>query len=1014
MFKQLFATIMMLLIAGNLFASTGKLSGVVTDQETGEPLVGVNIILEGTLLGAATDQDGFYFLLNIPAGNYNVEFNYIGYKEVRVEDLRIVPDITKRLDMKMVPAPLELGETVVVVAEKPFFEVTATNTVRVLDSDEIDRSPLKGVNSIIAVNAGVVVADGSGGQTDNAAINVRGGRTNETLVVVDGIPFNDVMGFGITTGSSGLRGTIPDAAIEQVSSQLGGFSAKYGSAQSAVVNITTKSGSANFFGGMELVSSGIGTDYSRYNSYIDRLNIANASQNKPTMTAEQRAKFEEILGKDSFTRSYRGLDDYGYNQITGYLGGPILPGNNRYKFFGSVEYINTLDDDPRSSGLKIPTAGIDQEFLPDNESRVLKFTGKVDANLTDKIKITGSANGSYRDGREYVHSYAKSNSFHNPDVHEDVIGGSMRLSHIINETTFWDVTLRGKYTAWERMDGFWEHDLFAYGDKQRNEEVGVYIPSDGDRVLKRGEPDVDTGIFHTFGRVYDEFVKYRIQGIGSDFNFTKQYKQHLIEFGGVVDRNEVRYYSIGPVDLALGKNTRSVEERFFQSLRANYGYDIFGNEISGTNYRTIISSTTGDTVDIVEEAAPPKPINAGLYLQDRIEFKDFILNLGLRWDYFEPDFRRFKDPLNPLSFNNPARVDEADFEPMPTESYLSPRLGFAFPVTVNTVLHAQYGIFRQVPRLIDLYDSWINLEDIETIDGQGQSNGHLQSEKTTQYEFGLKQQFGNRASLDITAYHKNTKGLTNQVTIKTESGNNYITWANTDFGTIKGLAFSFTLRRLGPVSAKVDYTLSLSEGTGSSQSSAFTATFRNPDNVTPKAIAPLDFDQRHTLTSSVDIRAGDNEGPSLFGVKPLQNTGANFLVAYNSGRPYTPVASWNLLVGSTLQGNLTQYVNSAYAPGTFRVDLKIDKTFDLGRFSVVPYVWIQNLLNRENFINVWRSSGEPDNTAYLESSEGKSTRNREQLIRGNDDWARDYMALERDPTNYGIPRLVRFGLKMKF
>jgi outer membrane receptor protein involved in Fe transport len=408
-----------------------------------------------------------------------------------------------------------------------------------------------------------------------------------------------------------------------------------------------------------------------------------------------------------------------------------------------------------------------------------------------------------------------------------------------------------------------------------------------------------------------------------------------------------------------------------------------------------------------------------LYLQDRVEFQDFILNLGLRWDYFHPDYRRFKNPLNPLSFGDPTtgdhkRVSKEDFEEMPNESYLSPRIGFAFPVTVNTVLHAQYGIFRQSPRLLDLYYSWINLEDIETISGQGQRNGHLKSEETTQYEFGLKQQFGNSASLDVTAYYKNTKGLTNLVTIFTEAGNNYITWTNTDFGTIKGLAFSFNLRRLGPVSAKVDYTLSLSEGTGSSQSSAFTATFRNPGNVTPTAIAPLDFDQRHTLTASVDVRAGENEGPAIFGAKLLANSGANFLITYNSGRPYTPVASWNLLTDVTQQGNLTQYVNSAYSPGVFRIDLKADRTFDFGRFSLVPYVWIQNLLNRENFVNVWRSTGEPDNTAYLETAEGQDQREREQAVRGNDDWARDYMALERDPTNYGIPRLVRFGLKMKF
>lgn len=216
--------------------------------------------------------------------------------------------------------------------------------------------------------------------------------------------------------------------------------------------------------------------------------------------------------------------------------------------------------------------------------------------------------------------------------------------------------------------------------------------------------------------------------------------------------------------------------------------------------------------------------------------------------------------------------------------------------------------------------------------------------------------------------------------------------------------------------------MALNEGTGSSQASSFTATFRNPEGKTPKAIAPLEFDQRHTFNASIDIRAGKNEGPTLGGLHLFENAGANFLITYNSGRPYTPVAFWDVLTGNTLQGNLTQYVNSAYADGVFRIDLKVDKEFYLGNVTLTPYLWIQNLTDRDNFINVWRSTGEPDNTAYLESADGQRQvrQNRERLANdgdpttGADDWELDYRSVERDPTNYGIPRLVRLGLKVKF
>ena len=126
--------------------------------------------------------------------------------------------------------------------------------------------------------------------------------------------------------------------------------------------------------------------------------------------------------------------------------------------------------------------------------------------------------------------------------------------------------------------------------------------------------------------------------------------------------------------------------------------------------------------------------------------------------------------------------------------------------------------------------------DLESMDGQGQNFGNLKMEQTTQYEFGFKQQIGNVAALDITAFYKNVKGLINEAYLnytfgQTEKG--VIGRINADFGTVKGLAFAFNLRRIGPLSAKIDYTLEQAEGTGSSQNSAFVAAFRSPGNKTP-------------------------------------------------------------------------------------------------------------------------------------------------------------------------------------
>lgn len=957
MLKKLLSAVLLLgLVSPGFSQAVGKLSGVVKDKESGEPLPGVNVVIQETFLGASTDVDGFFVVLNVPAGTYTVAFDYIGYQPVNIENVRVVADITKRLDVELQPTTIELDEAVIVIAEKPFFEASATNTVRVMDADEIARTPIKGVNSIVAMNSGVVAADGSGGATDNATVNVRGGRGNETLFVVDGIPYNDILVGNVT-------GTIPDAAIEQISSQLGGFSAKYGSAQSGVVNITTKGGSTRYFGGLDLITSNL-------------------------------------------------TDPYNYNSYTGFLGGPLVPGSKRYSFFGTLEYIKTDDERPRSSGLVIPSAGIDQKKLNNAGAESIRFTGKLDGKFGNFTALA-SVNGSFRDARQTggtnatsVHTYSKNNSEHYPKIKEDVYGGSVKLSHVLNPTTFWDLTMRGKYTNYKRGDGVWFDNLEAYGDAAANAAIGVILPQgDGSRVTT----DTTGGVFYARGRVFDLWQKYEITTGGADLNFTKQFRNHLVEIGATYEQSQIRYYTLFPIDIADDR-TLPDNVRYGSNVGVFYGYSVTGEPINDSRFVDIGG-------DEIEEAAPKKPVIAGAYIQDKIEFQDFILNLGARWDYFDAATTRFKDPNNIYGFGpNPNRLDQEDLEPTPAESYLSPRLGFAFPVTQFTVFHAAYGVFRQAPQLFDLYDSWNQLQIMEQRDGQGQNNGWLKMEKTTSYEFGFKQQIGNVASLDVTAYYRNVQGLVNVKTISTVFGQSfrkYISSVNQDFGTIKGLTFNFTLRRMGPFSTRVDYTLSLSEGTGSDPTSSRIATFRNPANEIPLAIAPLDFDERHNLKINLDIRAGLGEGPTIFNTKLLEEAGANFEVIYTSGRPYTPLATVDVLTDNSQYGNVTQYVNSALAEGVFRIDMKIDKNIRLGKnISLTPYFWVINLLDRENFNQVWQSTGKPDDTGYLRTPEGEA------LIASREpsrpDFVSDYKALERDPWNYGLPRLVRLGLKLKF
>jgi len=207
--------------------------------------------------------------------------------------------------------------------------------------------------------------------------------------------------------------------------------------------------------------------------------------------------------------------------------------------------------------------------------------------------------------------------------------------------------------------------------------------------------------------------------------------------------------------------------------------------------------------------------------------------------------------------------------------------------------------------------------------------------------------------------------------------------------------------KLENFSLSLNYTFSIAEGTGSSTTSSNTAVFRNQDHLAPKVIAPLDFDQRHTATASIDYYIPENESGFL------EMFDANVLLSFNSGTPYTPVDKLNLVGDNSVISNTLGYINSAFGPSSFRVDLRIEKSFYLAGVKLSPYLLVQNLFDADNVVSVYRSTGSPSTTGWLNTSEAQATA--QKLGEG---YNQDYMSYEQNPGNYGIPRLIRLGLKV--
>ncbi len=338
-----------------LFAGqTGKISGYVTDSQSGESVIGANIILEGTYFGAAADIEGYYSINNIPPGEYTLVISAVGYKKTKITDVYVKIDKTTKIDIKLHSDVLDLGEEVVVAAKKPLIQKDLTSTSVTVSSKEIEMLPVENMSQIVNLQAGVV-----GG-------HFRGGRLGEVAYLVDGIPVTDAY-----SGSVAVE--VENSSIRQLEVISGTFNAEYGQALSGVVNIVTKEGSRqNYSGG---VSAFVGSHLSSDSKLF---------QNADRFAGLQQKNFQfnlsgptQILEPLTFFLTGRYYEDEGY-------------------LYGKRVY--NIDD----FGVAFPTG--DGEYVAMNPSDKKSFNAKLTYSLP-KFKISASSFFDENWNKNYSHDY---------------------------------------------------------------------------------------------------------------------------------------------------------------------------------------------------------------------------------------------------------------------------------------------------------------------------------------------------------------------------------------------------------------------------------------------------------------------------------------------------------------------------------------------------------------------------------------------------------------------------------
>jgi hypothetical protein len=121
-------------------AGKGTITGYITDAATGDPLIGANILIEGTNIGSAADIDGKFYLANVPKGYKNMRVNYAGYQPMKIK-IEVAEKYIANIDVPLNASPISVDE-IIVTAEK-FYEEKSTNAIKVISSDEIQPLPTR-------------------------------------------------------------------------------------------------------------------------------------------------------------------------------------------------------------------------------------------------------------------------------------------------------------------------------------------------------------------------------------------------------------------------------------------------------------------------------------------------------------------------------------------------------------------------------------------------------------------------------------------------------------------------------------------------------------------------------------------------------------------------------------------------------------------------------------------------------------------------------------------------------
>lgn len=990
--------------------TTGKIAGQLVDAESSEPLPLANIIVEGTTMGAATDFDGYYVILNIAPGVYTLRASMIGYQPMRVENVNVSIDLTTTVDFQLQFQVIALGEAITVTAEREMVVKDLTATTAVVGAKEMEALPITEVNEALQLQAGIVDRDG---------LHLRGGRSGEIAFWIDGVPVTDVYdGNQVVDVSKDM--------VQEMQLVSGAYNAEYGQAMSGIVNIATKEGSNQFSGSIK--------------SYIGDY----ASTHNDIFTAVDR------------------VNPFAIRNIEGSLSGPLV--KDKFFFFinGRAIHFDGWQSGQRRynpSAVTIPVTYVDRDFLEEYMPEYIPISNVVDEDedgndlysvqyvmgsnaLIDSFIVDDYLRQALPQYYDDLDTVAKYNQlFH--ETHNNGRGDDEYVSMNWSEKLYNQTKLIYKVSNEAQLSYNFIYDGVDYQDYDRAYQ---YNPDGNLERHRRGYVNI-LKLTHTLSaKTFYElsgsyFIKNYWHAAYDDTNDTRYIHPRLLETvdpysfltGGTNNQHFERKTktALGKFDLT-SQVTRKHQMKGGVEFRR---HNVFFEDIT---VRPILAETDNDLfwdspfIDTqvlgIETTYHSKyehnPLEFSGYVQDKMEFKNFIVNLGVRFDFFDPDGRVLADESDPSIYNpikpehryddrnnngvqddyyddlnnNGIQDEDEPDEPEPdvtladrqsywykdasSKVYVSPRIGAAFPFMEGGVIHFSYGHFVQVPRFERLYQN----PDFELDQGTGNvgviGNADLKPEKTVSGELGLQQQLTEDLALDVTAFFRDIRDLagTRSEAIEIFGGSaTYNKFINSDFGTVRGIVLALQRRFVGGYAASLDYTYQIARASNSDPEAARNAV---AGGALPEVqLTPMPWDQRHSINATFSYGA--------------PTWGFSVISQYGSGTPYTPRATQDITALLT---------NSEKKPSYFNADARAYKDISFGSTQLTLFLKLYNIFDRLNEWNVYDTTGRAGFTTDQQIVENQ---NPLQTVNTVDDWFTNM-------THYSEPRRIELGVTYSF